>query len=166
MNRFSVSTPPAAASKERSRPSSSRSRSSCSMIVLISVFRGNSTPFLGLLSSTPNARSVFHIGPDFPEKRLKTALAQNGQAVQVSRVVGEDLDAAGGYVNSIRVAKATKSLFVDTRLDREDHPGLERGLIALVEEGRLVVPKADPVARVLAPEVADAVVVEVREHCL
>jgi hypothetical protein len=44
MNKLSESTPPAAASKERSRLASSRSRSSLSMIVLISAFRGKSTP--------------------------------------------------------------------------------------------------------------------------
>jgi hypothetical protein len=44
MNRLSESTPAAAASKERSRSSFSSSRAPLSMIVLMSVFRGTSTP--------------------------------------------------------------------------------------------------------------------------
>src|SRR4029079_9712135 len=94
----------------------------------------------------------------------ENGLAQNGQTPEVARVVGEDLDPRPGHENCIRVAKATKSLLVDTRLDREDHPRLERRVVALVEEGRLVVAQADPVAGVLAPEVADAVFVQVVEH--
>ena len=43
-------------------------------------------------------------------------------------------------------------------------PGSSGRVVALVEEGRLVVAESDPVAGVLAPEVADAVVVEVGEH--
>jgi hypothetical protein len=48
----------------------------------------NSFPW-SALCSTPNARSVFHIGPEVPENCLRTRLVQYGQALEVARVVGE-----------------------------------------------------------------------------
>src|SRR5262245_44797301 len=78
--------------------------------------------------------------------------SRNRQALDVARVVGEDLDAVLGDDHGVRVAETADVALVDPRLDREHHALLDGCVVAEVEERRLVVAEPDAVADVLAPE--------------
>ena len=69
--------------------------------------------------------------------------SEMAQALDVARVVGEDLDPVVGDDDGVGVAEAAEPLLVDAGLDREDHPGLDRRVVADVEERRLVVAQTD-----------------------
>ena len=60
--------------------------------------------------------------------------------------------------------KPPMSSRVDAGLDREDHAGLDRRVIAQIEEGRLVVAQADRVTGVLAPVRQQVVLLEIAHH--
>ena len=73
----------------------------------------------------------------------------------------QDVDPVGGHDDRVGVAEAADLARVEPGLDREDHPGLDDGVVADVEERRLVVPQPDRVADVLPPVWKQIVLLEV-----
>src|SRR5439155_15886165 len=95
--------------------------------------------------------------PAIASARLATTAARlarlrlNRQALEVSRVVGQQVDPVGRDDDRVGVAQAADRAVVDAGLDREHHAGLDGSRVADVEERRLVVAQADAVPHGPAP---------------
>src|SRR6266536_4117807 len=81
-----------------------------------------------------------------PNTARRLASPLDGQALEIARVVGEDLDSVLGDDHGVGVAEAADVARVDAGLDGEDHAGLDQRVVADVEERRLVVAQADRMA--------------------
>src|SRR6185503_702379 len=84
------------------------------------------------------------------------SLGWDDQLVQLPRVGGKDPISLVGDEDRVRVAEPAQLLDVHARLDGENHPGLEYGVVAAVEERRLVALAPDRVADVVAQRLLDA----------
>src|SRR5450759_2287591 len=73
---------------------------------------------------------------------LGSAACSNGdhEAFKIARVVREEFDAVLPDDDRIGVAETAKSGCVQTRLDSEDHAGLQHSVVAGVEERSFVIP--------------------------
>src|ERR671918_3001736 len=93
---------------------------------------------------------------------LSRASGWDDQALEVARVVRQDLDPVLGYEHRVRVAEAAVLGRVQAGLDGEDHPRPDLRRVSGVEERAFVVAKPDRVARVVPPVREEVVVREVR----
>src|SRR3954471_8325915 len=73
------------------------------------------------------------------------------QAVEVARIVGQQFTPAVGDDDGVGMTETADLVVVERGLDREHHPGLERGRVTDVQERRLVVSEAGPMTGVLPP---------------
>src|SRR6266511_513233 len=97
-------------------------------------------------------------------RRGMRASVSDDERGQVARVVRRQLDAVLGHDRRVGVAEAGHSWHVQPGLDREDHAWLDLRLIAQVEERRLVAFQTQPVARVVAGQVAQPGALDLAAH--
>ena len=102
-----------------------------------------------------------HLGAGRAPLAVLVASGREREALDVDRVVGENLGTLVGDDDRVGVPKAADGGVVEAGFDREDHAGLERGMVADIEERRLVVAEPDAVAGVLAPIAEQVVLLEV-----
>src|SRR5438105_2814964 len=100
----------------------------------------------------------------YPALSLPPSLPPSGrddQALEVPRIVGQDLDPAVGHEDGVGVPEAAELGRVEAGLDCEDHPCADLRVVSGVEERSFVVTEPDRVSCVVPPVLPQPVRLEV-----
>src|SRR3990170_8540381 len=75
----------------------------------------------------------------------------NRQALQMARIISQDLDPILDDYHCIRMAKTSQFRYIQSRFNRENHTGLDYGLVSQIQKGSFMIAQANGVSDMVFP---------------